>query len=484
LPASAAKAGPITRLSARDTAGVMLDVVAPLFAQGVIVRRPAVVAAAARLGADRRAVLRMGALRDRYGPGPVLLRLPARDVALVLSSADVHRVLVTEPELFAPANREKRAALSHFQPEGVLISEGRERAARRAFNEDVLESERPTHSLGDELVARAREEAHEIIGAARRAGQLTWDVFAPGWWRLVRRVVLGDGARDDEHVTDALTRLRRDANWAFLKPRRTRLREQVHTELSERLARLEPRSLAARIASGPGSGERAAVDQVAHWLFAFDAAAMAAFRTLALLDAHPSRRERVRNDPALLRAAVLESVRLWPTTPAVLRDATAETNWTSGTLPKGSAVVIFAPFFHRDRRRLPYADAFCPEIWLDGRAQDDPALIPFSDGPAICPGRNLVLLLTSSVLSALVEGDDVRQASAGPLHEGRPLPATLNPFGLRFALDHPGTPVRRSHGDAEAEAGGPQERQEGAVGSRAEEVDLEASEEDAYGARP
>src|SRR3954451_1189739 len=198
------EARPATTLSARDTAGVMLDVMLPLFAQGVIVRRPRVVAVAERLDADRRAIRRSDALRDRSGPGPVLLRLPVRDVAVLLSPSDVHRVLVQEAELFVPANREKRAALSHFQPEGVLISEGGERAARRAFNEAVLETHQPVHSLGDELVPRAREEARDIMEAARQAAALSWDSFAAGWWRLVRRVVLGDGARDDDRPTELL----------------------------------------------------------------------------------------------------------------------------------------------------------------------------------------------------------------------------------------------------------------------------------------
>jgi len=426
----------------RDTAGVMLDVVLPLLAQGLIVRRPRVVALAERLDADRRGIRRIARLRDRYGPGPGLLRLPLRDVAVVLSPADVHRVLVQEAELFTPANREKRAALSHFQPGGVLISEGGERAARRAFNEAVLETQRPDHSLADELVPRASEEARGIIEAARRAGALDWDTFAHGWWRLVRRVVLGDRARDDDSATEILIRLRRDANWAFLKPRRTSLRRRLHAELAERVANAERGSLAAQIATGSSSGETAAVDQVAHWLFAFDAAGMAVFRTLARLDAHPSYRQRVRDELPLLRAAVLESLRLWPTTPAVLRDTTAATDWASGTLPKGSAVVIFAPFFHRDSGRLPYADSFCPEIWLDGRAQRDPALIPFSDGPAMCPGRNLVLLLTSSMLAALIEQDGLRESSANPLKGRSLLPGTLNPFGLRFAVgSRAGSPV-------------------------------------------
>jgi hypothetical protein len=41
-------------------------------------------------------------------------------------------VLDETPEPFAAATREKRGALEHFQPEGVLISRGAERMDRPA----------------------------------------------------------------------------------------------------------------------------------------------------------------------------------------------------------------------------------------------------------------------------------------------------------------------------------------------------------------
>jgi hypothetical protein len=125
------------------------------------------------------------------------LRLPLREVALMLSRGDVHRVLNETPEPFATANREKRAALSHFQPHGVLISHGPERADRRRFNEDVLDTGRPVHSLGETFAAKIAEEVDAMQREAAKIGSLDWDVFARGWWRMVRRVALGDGARDD-----------------------------------------------------------------------------------------------------------------------------------------------------------------------------------------------------------------------------------------------------------------------------------------------
>lgn len=137
-------------------------------------------------------------------------------------------------------------------------------------------------------------------------------------------------------------------------------------------------------------------------------------------------------DLPLLRACVLESLRLWPTTPAVLRDRTRVTTWKTGVLPAHTGILIFAPLFHRDDRRLPYADRFSPELWLRERTSEDWPLIPFSAGPAICPGRNLVLLVTSSMLAALLERHDLRLRPATRLDRRHPLPGTLDPFTLNF----------------------------------------------------
>jgi cytochrome P450 len=419
----------VPRASAADSAGFMLDVAMPLMARGVIVRRPPVVGLLDRADADRRAVRRMQKLRARYGPGPLLLRAPGREIAVVLSPEHVHRVLAESPDPFTPANREKRGALSHFQPHGVLISPNLERPGRRRFNEEVLDTDQPVHRLADVLTTRVREEADGMLDAARRAGSLDWDRFATGWWRLVRRVVLGDAARDDETVTDLLTKLRGDANWAYLKPTRKRLRARFLAELRRHLERAEPGSLAQLVAGTPSQPETFPVEQVPQWLFAFDAAGMASLRALALLDAH---QEQTQHDPAFLRAALLESVRLWPTTPAVLRDTTRETHWGTGSLPAGAAVVVFAPFFHRDDENLPEADRFAPQLWLDGAERRDWPLIPFSEGPVVCAGQNLVLLVTSNLLARLLAAEP--RGIDNPLSAERPLPRTLSPFRLRFAV--------------------------------------------------
>jgi hypothetical protein len=64
--------------------------------------------------------------------------------------------------------------------------------------------------------------------------------------RIVRRVVLGDSARNDHELTDLLARLRGKANWSLLHPTRSDLREEFLQRLRVQLHRAEPGSL-----SGP-----------------------------------------------------------------------------------------------------------------------------------------------------------------------------------------------------------------------------------------
>ncbi|NKQ53030.1 cytochrome P450 [Amycolatopsis sp. K13G38] len=404
----------------------------PTVAGGVIKRRRRVMGLLERTQADSSAVRMMQTFRSRYGTEPLRLPIPGRSLAVVMSRHDVGRVLDGTPEPFSPANLEKRAALAQFQPHGVLISEGAERERRRDFNERVLQTQDRLHHLTPVVLAKIREE----VASLPERGSLDWDQFAVVWWRLVRRITLGDGARDDNVTTDLLARLRLAANWSYLAPPRKALRRRVMERLHGHLERAEADSLAGTIAGAAPSPDIDAVSQVGHWLFAFDAAGMVALRALALLATHPEQRHRALEEVAsapdlpYLRACVLDTVRLWPTTPVILRDATKETD----SMAAGTALLIFTPFFHRDDENLPYAHSFAPDIWLDGRAQGNPALVPFSAGPGECPARNLVLTVTSCLLAELLRGREFQLTSGQRLGASRPLPATLDNFGLAFSV--------------------------------------------------
>ncbi|WP_309108900.1 cytochrome P450 [Arthrobacter sp.] len=433
----------LPRATVLETVAFLAEVFVPTVAKGPIIRRPRAVAMAERLQLDSRAVRRMQKLDDKHRAGPLLLRLPIRNQAVVLRPTDLRYVLNNSPEPFSPASSEKRAALAHFEPRNVLISRGRERTARRALQEQALDSHSHVHRLADSLLPIVRQEADQLLASVGERGELNWDVFIESWHRMVRRIIFGDGARDDHELTNMLAGLRKDANWAFLKPKRRKVRDQFLSRVQQRLQTAEPGSLAYIMRGMEAHSEAAPADQIPQWLFAFEPAGMATFRALALLVTHGEKSARVqqeiqddtsgRQHLPYLRACVLESLRLWPTTPMILRQTTREVVWDDGTMPQDCGVLIFAPYFHRDDRHLPQAHSFLPEVWLTRNPDDaDWPLVPFSDGPVYCPGRQLVLMLTSAMLSYLIEKRQFSLASSQHLSPRDPLPGTLNHFSLRF----------------------------------------------------
>jgi hypothetical protein len=194
------------RLPLGAALGFMGGVPLPTLAKGPILRRPCVVALAERLDLDARAVRRVARLHDRHGPGPVVVAVPGRPQAVLLAPDHVRRVLAEGPEPFAPASREKRSALAHFEPDVSLVSTGAERARRKRLNDAALEAGRATHSLAGALTPRIEAEATAL---AEPGGTLDWPRFAAVWSRLgpARRAGLRrDRGRRPERGADPAAR--------------------------------------------------------------------------------------------------------------------------------------------------------------------------------------------------------------------------------------------------------------------------------------
>lgn len=428
-----------------ETLAVVGEVFVPNIAKGVIIRRPKVVGIVERLGLDRRSVHRLQTLNEKYGPGPLMLNTPeSRPMALILDPTHANRVLDETPEPFATAEWAKQKALEHFEPDMALVSRGPERAERRRFNEEVLQSGCPVHGLGARFARVVQQEAGELLDlVGQRGGKLDWGMFETTWNRVVRRVVLGDTARDDRALTEMLEKLRAAGNWAFLHPGHDRVKAAFHTRVRSYLKRGEAGSLAAEVARASTNDMTQPEHQVPQFLFAFDPAGMATFRALALLAAHPNHAERAQAEVAgqdleraprldYLRACMLESLRLWPTTPLLLRQTTKETEWENGTMPAETSVLLFAPYFHRDDRFLDDANLFDPDLWLEPSARGNWPMVPFSGGSGICPGRHVVLLVTSLMLARLLEGREYRLTPPTRLLSSKPMPPLLNNYDLTF----------------------------------------------------
>lgn len=424
-----------------------LAAMVPNLVQGLFRRRARAVRAATRLNVDRRAIAAIGSIRRGHAPGPVWVRAGGDRMLLLLTADEVRRALEGSPEPFAPDPDAKRRGMSHFQPDALTISRGELWRNRRRFAESVLDTTRPIHRLADRFVGVADEEVDAMLDKLP-SSELRWEEFLRCGWRITRRVVLGDAARDDQQLTDLLGSMMDEAN-------KLPKEEEVSEHLGPFLAGIrryidapEPGSLVSLFDETPAD-ERTKVDrQVTHWLFAMgDTLSINAFRALAAIVSHPTQLETVRAELAgskpggegigglrHLEACLQEAMRLWPTTPVLSRETLEETDWDGATVPAGTQVLISNTFNHRDRQRHEGAHRFEPEAWTEGDRAADWSFNHFSHGPQGCPGTSIALLIGKASLASLLSRRRLRLLSPR-LDPGRPLPEMLDFFEIRFALE-------------------------------------------------
>jgi hypothetical protein len=309
--------------------------------------------------------------------------------------------------------------MSHFQPDALTISRGGEWEDRRRFTDAVLGAT-PT----DSVTAIASEEASSL------PAELDWDTWNRAVRRATRRIVLGEGAADDDALSEMLGELMDKAN----PPGRgdSELYGRYGAALKRYVDAAEPGSLVALFAQAPTTERTRPAGQVTHWLFAMgDTLAINAFRCLALLASFGPDRD----DDAYLGASLQEAMRLWPTTAMLSRVAVRDVDWDGTTVPAGTQLLIVNTFNHRDRDAVPFADRFEPEAWLSGDAAEDWQFNHFSHGPQGCPGAELALLVGKAMMaSVLARGVRLVEPRLDP---EKPLPHSLDYFALRFSLGGP-----------------------------------------------
>lgn len=409
-------------------------VVIPNAVQGLFRRRRAAVAAASRAGVDGQAVALLSGMARGYERSPVWVRLGRSDAVLLLDPADVEAVLDASPDLYAADPPAKREGMVAFQPDAVTISRGALWRNRRRFNEAVLRGSGGGGLLRTWLDVCDKELQRMLAGpVAVAAGELDWDSFHGMFERVARRIVLGDGAAEDEPLTTLLAELMSEANGmpGETGPRVGELEEMIASHVD----RADRGSLVARFSGAPSDARTNSVGQVPHWLFAMgDTLAINAYRALAVLGSDAGVLDSARADGDYLEACLQEAMRLWPTTAMLSRETIKDVELRGEVIPEGTQVVICNVFGHRDRDRLDYADRFAPERWIDGEAGADPAFNQFARGPQGCPGRSIAMGVGREILGGLIERH-TPVTTDGAVNLERPLPHMLDFFGIHVRLD-------------------------------------------------
>jgi cytochrome P450 len=441
----------LSSASVRESLSFTLRAMLPNLIQGLFRRRPKAVAAANRLDVDRRAVETIAGIRDRHGPGPVWVRAGGDRMLLCLSTEDARRTLEGSPEPFAPDPEAKRKGMSHFQPDALTISRGEAWRNRRRFAEAVLDTGQPLHRLADRFLEIVRAEIESLLtDLDSRSAELDWDAFNRTGWRITRRIVLGDEARDDDHLTELLWTLMVEANKLPDEDERSEHLDPYLERIRTHIERSEAGSLVGLFAEAPSDAETKTDRQVTHWLFAMGDTLFAnSFRALALIATHPRQRALVEAELGegeglddagrvasltYLEACLEEAMRLWPTTPLLSRETLEETEWNGASVPAGTQILISNTFSHRDAKRHSDANRFNPEVWSRGQRGEDWTFNHFSNGPQGCPGAGLAVFVGKAVLAELLSRRRIHLLEPS-LDPERPLPHMLDFFRLRFALE-------------------------------------------------
>ncbi|MGI5350600.1 cytochrome P450 [Streptomyces sp. CA-250714] len=378
------------------------------------------------------------ALRNRYDGAPVLLSGASGDMLVLLDPADVREFFARPVRELALDAVDKTKMLSVLEPTGVVCSHGDLRQQRRALNDQVLAPHEDAHPSCDTFRTVIAEECTRLTtGPALPFARLQRTVE-----RITRRIVLGDQGAGDEELHRWLVALRKEGNWGAVRrgptPAGRRMYAAATTRLHVYAEHAPAPTLLGRAMATSCEEDVDAVGQAHHWFLALDAVAAIVARTLLMLAAHPAEQAAIHEaaqapDTTRLRACVLESLRLYPVVPDLLRILRTDTTWRGVPYPAGTHVLVPIGFLQRDSDLVPGGSLFAPGRWLEEGTDHDPRMAPFSHGEGRCPGDRLGLMAATEVCAQVLR--EHRVTGGRPrLDPHRPLPGALNASGIQLTL--------------------------------------------------
>jgi cytochrome P450 len=436
----------VPTVSIADSVAFNLCHIVPYYLRGIFTKNELWISFWNKVHPDPLAVNFVRRLRQKYKSNYFYIYFLKTKSLVVLDLDGITRVLDHSPTPYAADPDLKRKGMSHFQPNALTISRGEEWKDRRQFNEAVLASGERLHPLADQFL-RAIDQATERLTA--NAGQyLVWDHFDHLFKRVTLEIIFGHEARDDAALAERLTAMMRESNRVFLLGKSKEF-DLFYKRIRHYLESAETGSLAAMCKRAPSTTQTKVENQIPHWMFAMmETLATNTMRALALIVSHSGVESRVRqeiqNNGAqtpeavdrlnLLEGCVQEAMRLWPTTPMLMRHTLRNDVLGGNTIPSGTQVVILNGFNHRDWETNPDAGTFRPEFWLDKRS--DYRFNHLSNGTQACVGKNLALFIAKAVIATLlVRGRYVLRRPK--LNIRKALPFQYDDFCTRFEYFRP-----------------------------------------------
>jgi cytochrome P450 len=413
----------------------------PVYTQGLFTRNKFWVSFWTRLDSDSRAIRHISRMRSKYGDY-VYLRVGGNKTLLVLDHKGVEHVLNNSPATYASDPDAKRRGMSHFQPGALTISRGAEWKDRRRFNEAVIGAGLKEDDYSRSFIDIVRRETESMTAKAGR--EIVWDDFAETFDAITLQIIFGAEAGHDTALLKRLRKMMREGN-RVVALRKSRHFDAFYASVAAYLKSPRQHSLAFLSSRAPSTEDTRVPNQIPHWMFAMsETLAANAARALALIVAEPHAQERVREELSrsdlstaqgidrlkYLEACVQEAMRLWPTTPLLMRKTIEEDAIAGVAVPRGTQVIINNTFNHRDRETHPFADKFTPELWLEGD-EHNYFFNHLSNGPQVCAGKKMALFIAKAFLAALL--DKGRYTLAEPaLVTSEPLPHMYNYFKIKL----------------------------------------------------
>ena len=412
--------------------------IVPFYLQGIFTRNRFWVTVITALHPDPMGVAFVERLRKKLESPPCFyIYMLNRKTLWLLDRSLIQRVLDLSPAIYAEPGL-KRRGMSHFQPDAVTISRGKNWTERRSFNEAVLASEQRVPPYAGSVLQIVSPVTKQWL--EKPASSYKWKDFERLLEQITLQVIIGKGTTDNRQ-TDELKAMMLESNRIFGLGKSAYF-DSFYNRMRTFLKYPRADSLIERCTHATSSEQTRVESQITHWIFAMkDTLAENVVRTLVLIAAHPDAMTQVRAEICAgdldttagidglgyLEGCVQEGMRLWPTTALLLRESIVADVLGEHVVPAGTNILINNSFNHRDSDSLNHANTFNPEFWLGRRA--DYRLNHLSNGAQVCAGKNLVLFLAKAVLGHMLR--EHQFALVNPqINLEKPLPYRFNHFSV------------------------------------------------------